>query len=259
MSGYVSGAADWASFRTAWNLVLETVPGLVATGFHAKDFFPKPARESEHSPYRRLSPLERLAFLWRLVGVIDAHDLIPVNVAVDIPAFRSFDIDERRFLTGGRFRLHLESGSTKWTSSGAPLQPYFVAFHDFLEAVDDLVDEDATIHFMFDRQKQYQSRASDAFQEEVENREQRGKMGRFRGPEFGKSGEEPPLQAADLLAYVVNSWLSQDDKYQVQPERGLVLDALLRKCNDVRIHSREAMRHLLDLFKADLDKGREPS
>ena len=176
--------------------------------FHAKEF------EARSGPFKGWSDDKAFSFQDRAAKLVSdvmsnwEEPHLIVGSAVVTKDFLSLPIEERRWLTGGTF---VESSKVprKWKKQGAPTKPYFLAFQ---QAVLDAAkfttvdtssyhraDPDQIVHFIFDRQNEYEATATAVF----------GAMKRMPLSIRGKCGDVVfsdktraiALQAADFMAY----------------------------------------------------------
>ena len=190
VAGYSGSTKEWKQFEAAW------APYGNAPGFHAKRFFARDPTGKRVPPYDGWTDNQAIDYLDHLLGILKGLALIPVGALVDVRAFREYSEDERRYMTGGS-----ATATGKWTHSGAPTKPYYVAFWKAVtEAIDQLKIGERKVEFIFDQQHtlaplalRLYSRLKRELGEPYSSR-----MGRVI---FESRTEALGLQAADLLVY----------------------------------------------------------
>lgn len=208
--GYIAAPLQWQRFNELWKRSLENYE---VPEFHSIDFFPRDRQRSSTNPYRGWSEERRIEFLDTLLGIRAHCRLVPIGWAVDVNAFRALTYEQRRFFTGGYLWTQMSGekveGTTnqfnmalrrKFTTSGAPSQPYLAAFDLFLKDVHDMATDDALIHVVFDQQNVLQSGATDHFNRSWAGGGYAGGM-QFVSIGYQTSHSEPALQLADLYSY----------------------------------------------------------
>jgi len=211
IAGYIGAPSTWESFNRRWMVALDGVPE-----FHAKEFFPRRRALSTRSPYHGWSIEKRVAFIRRLVGVIKNHALLPVGSAVEVAPFRELSQEERRIFIGAIIRqitVHLNRvggpTSRQFTArseftlkgTGSPQRPYFVAFRSFLEDTMRHIASGTKLNITLDRNRSIEAYAVDLFNQLAKawgDADPQKRLGLFGYAD----SSEPPLQAADLYAYI---------------------------------------------------------
>jgi len=245
IAGFLGSPRQWIDFDQAWRRALTAAPG--ASDFHAHEFF------GGRSPYRALLGSERRAFIDGLIGAVVDHRVFPFGAIVDAEAFMALSLGERRMLTGA------SRTETRWKSSGAPSQPYYLAFeHCISIAPLRLARPGKVVDFFFDRQRSLAPWAIERF---MEIKERRADLGPMLGTcAFAARGGVAPLQAADLLAYCWHHCAAMDLATRAvapaerarafkENERWRVLCGLTtRGMDDLELVDRESMDRLLAKF-----------
>jgi hypothetical protein len=250
VAGWIGSPEQWQSFNAAWRNVLEreAVPT-----FHAKDFFQRTGWQSRRSVYNGWSRDRTVTYLGDLLDIIDAHELFPVGGAVAIKDFEALTEQERRFVTGGAdtFSMSEQGLVVDQVTSGAPTKPYFAAFGLLIEEALSHSDPDSKIHFVFDRQDQYQSLATGTFNKIIDERLMSG-SDRLASITFQSSrGEDREgLQAADLYCYAVNARLTKGE--DLPDDLGYAFDRLAEKRPQMRVQNAASFRRMIHDVNMDL-------
>jgi len=233
VAGYIGEPGQWESFNASWRDVLgaEAVPS-----FRAKQFFDRLNWQSSKSPYNGWSEGRKDRYLENLLAIIDGHEIHPVGGAVVIEDFNALSPAHRRLVTGGLLsaELNAEGVSEKWKTSGAPTKPYFAAFGLLIEEALSHSDPDSKIHFVFDRQDQYEPLAVQTFNTIIDKRLMPG-SDRLGSIIFASSAgdDRAGLQAADLYCYAVNARLTQGEN--LPDDLGYAFDRLIEKRPRIRV------------------------
>ncbi len=210
MSGHVSTKSEWLRFNGLWGTTLRHYG--VET-FHAIDFFQPNRKRSTSNPFRRWSVERRVCFLEELVAAAESCMLFPIGGVVETEAFYDLTDEQRRYFTGGHLESHwtLERSQDsealkpvirrKFKTSGAPSRTYLMALNLILEESLGLSPEGSAIHFVLDRQTSLEANVKDYVGRVWVPLFSQGET-RIADIEFDSSKEVPPLQLADLLAYV---------------------------------------------------------
>jgi hypothetical protein len=225
MAGYVATNRQWTKVIREWEHVQRSFNAPV---FHAYRFFPTAAFKQDYPGW---DEEKRRSYVMALVGVLRAHKLVRINHGVDVAAFRALTEDERRHVTGGI----LSKNYSRWTRQGAPTKPYFLCFmlcvNQALNSTSDL-----KVNLFCDEQPDESSKNNATELVEL-IKEYRADQERLGSIIFGSRGDHPPLQAADLLAYL---WYVQRSKDN-SPFEDEILEALLGGqvslpyCNDAML------------------------
>ena len=174
--------------------------------FHAKDF------AKGNSPYRHWGAARRREFLsasgditeawWRSTTRIP--DIALFASAMDTAPFVSLPLNQRRWLTGGEVT---ESG--KWKRQGAPTKPYFVPFQQIVLDAIRLTPQHHRIHFVLDRQNDYEHNATFIFDRLSEKYSPvRARLGDIV---YSSKEQAVLLQIADFVAYSCYRFLTHED------------------------------------------------
>lgn len=126
IAGFFGGSNQWRSFEAGWNGILERV-GL--DEFHARDFWARDQDGGMVGKYRGWPPEKASKFLDELVDVGTSVKIHPVSCVVVAADWEKVPEDQRRFVTGAKFRRSTQ----KYASTGAPTQPYFLCFQGCAE------------------------------------------------------------------------------------------------------------------------------
>lgn len=130
-----------------------------------------------------------------LIAVLKRYPIWPFGSAVVASDWNALTLDERRFLTGGSFL------AGEYKDGGAPTRPYFAAFLFALQNVSSYYKKGRSVDFMMDESKNLEGYARIYFQKIKSSSFERADRLGSLSP--GDSKEQPGLQAADLLAYLV--------------------------------------------------------
>lgn len=246
LAGYIGSPRQWIIFEKKWSELLDEY-GL--SEFHAKRFFARDNEGKRVSPFHGWSDFEARQFLARLVAMINERRLYPIVGVVDVAAFNTLSVGERRFLTGGNI---LKSG--KWDTHGAPTKPYYLAFQFFIVEAMQRAVKGKTVHFIFDRQNVLQSRAGETFYEIIKVIERGESLVNVSADlgniAFRNSAHEEGLQAADLLTHGWYSYLTRRDT--MSDERMDAMDMLSQKRESIRMLDAGAMQTLLGKLPPNL-------
>jgi hypothetical protein len=249
LAGYIASIRQWAIFTERWNHVLVKFD---VTDFHSKDFFafdPDKGRRTgsyvsrssgEKKSYGDWSDADANEFISGLVDTICAGRINPIGASVDVPAFRRLTYGERKFLTGAWF------DGKKWKSSGAPSKPYFLVYdHCLVEAGQKTKHGKKTL-FIFDQQKQFESRAIEQFAESavmLGEKRHDSLVSRYAGVLFRSRVGAPGLQAADLYAHCWHRYLT--DPRKIGRQRADILEALTAKRPGMGCYNAEHFERML--------------
>ena len=119
LCGFQGKGHTWRKFERDWSRVLREYN---VEQFHAKDFYSRRPDGSLKGSYSHLDNHEANRFIADLEDCVPTHKLKTIGSIVNIDDFHSLSEDERRYVTGARWR------NGKFTTSGAPSKPYFLAF-----------------------------------------------------------------------------------------------------------------------------------
>ncbi len=246
LAGYIASPRQWDIFCKDWRNVLNSFS---VSEFHAKDFFQLKARQI-HEQYNQWSEGKKRYFISELSKAINSHRLYPIGCAVDVKAFNSFTIGERRYLTGGGWDH--KKGIFKTT--GKPSAPYFAAFHYYVRAALDRTPDKTKLHLVFDRQNVMESYAHQTFEEMV------ALSGRMLGSEkldsivFNMSSSKPQLQAADLFTYTTYRYAV--DGLPSDYSLGIAMNQLFKDRRSVGIMNAEGIETFLQKYLPEVERSR---
>ena len=113
--------------------------------------------------------------------------------------------------------------SGKWKRNTGSTDPYYLAFQILLTEAVENADDDATVHFRFDRQNVVEAHAVKTFHETVE-RQAHPLYARLGSIAYVDSEMEVGLQAADLHSYAWYSFATKGS--QIRQEVRQVLNVL---------------------------------
>lgn len=118
IAGYCADRSQWRYFEKNWKKVLarENIEE-----FHAKVFF---KNRTPGTPYFKWSKTRWKRTLNDLLSIIESSGIRPISGGVVMRDWERLSHERRRFLTGGAY----DSTRRKFITSGAPNQPYFLAF-----------------------------------------------------------------------------------------------------------------------------------
>jgi hypothetical protein len=200
LAGYIASPNQWRLFNHDWQEILKAY-GVPL--FHAKEFFPFQARS--HNPvYKGWQTEKAKTFVFSLGEAINNHAIHPLGCAIDVKAFESFSIGERRFLTGAGWNS--QTGTFKYL--GKPASPYLAVFESFVRAALDRTPPKARLHLVFHSQREMEPKVCEIFADMITNSHL---MPRGKRPEsigYRSADNSPELQACDLYAYGWNYYLS---------------------------------------------------
>lgn len=257
VAGYIAGVGRWARFTEHWNAVLKKNDVM---DFHSKEFFAhnsagrvgryQSLSTGEKRSYGDWTDKQANSFIEALLGIIDTSGVFPIGGSVDVAAFRRLTYGERRFLTGGHF------DGTAWRTSGAPSKPYFLVYDHCLVVAGNQTKPGLKTLFIFDEQKQYESRAIQQFGESL------GAMGaqppnspgpppnRFAGVLFRSRIGAPGLQAADLYAHCWYRYLT--DEKNIGRQRRAALNVLTRTQKGMGYYNAEHFERMLSRLPSEV-------
>jgi hypothetical protein len=202
IAGYVADANEWARFDRQWNWVIEEYcrwPG--EKYFHALEFY------GNHAKYRSWKLARRESFINALYDTIRDFHIALFSSAVDVPTFKAFTEDERRYLTGGWHN------GMRWKSEGAPSKPYFLPFHHCIIQSAAHVPPDGLLYPIMSRQDQYEMKGLELYEQLLNSKPSlqcRAKLADEMV--FSNPKKVGGLQAADLAAY----WMGQSMRYRAR-------------------------------------------
>jgi hypothetical protein len=251
LSGYIASVKQWELFDSRWNAVLVRND---VSDFHSKDFFALDKSGKRIGRYKSLSqPDVKLSygdwsderandFIDGLLSAVHDSTIHPIGSYVNTAVFFGFTYGERKYLTGGKF-----NGETlKWLTTGAPSKPYFLIYdHCLAEALHRTKVGMRTL-FIFDQQRQFESRAVQQFSESMTVLSHRAgdvARGKYAGVLFHERTDVPGLQAADLYTHCWHRYVTDESKRGPRYE---ALNRLTDKVPGMKYYSQE---HLTGLFR----------
>lgn len=253
--GFVGAPLVWESFNIAWNAILSKYN---VQEFHATHFFHLERCQSHEYQYKDWTSARRLEYLKALLLVIASHQIVPVGWAVDVGAFNSLTLEDRRYLTGAYLETTFHGKSLvgvgnpfsmsfqrKFKTSGAQSRPYMFLFGRFFHDVLEISPPDALIHVILDC-NQLAPIANETFCRMWKGKHPGGQQ--FDTLTYADSKTKPQLQAADLLAY---SWHRSITSNNVSNEIVCVNKSLRDKKDYVKVaHARFFASELRKLTQA---------
>lgn len=209
IAGFVGTEEECDRVAEEWGKVVAPI-GV----FHANEFFPRDDSGALIGRYRGLKVSDVESCVSDLVKLPSESKLEPLGMAIDVRAFMFLQEDERRWMTSAS--LYGKS----WPSQGATKTPWFAPFHYCVTQANQYAPVDEKVSLTFDRQDEF---AGNAVKIYGELKKLGGKWGERLGEEivFSTKDSAVLLQAADLLAYLVN-WAVTEQKI----ENKIALDAL---------------------------------
>jgi hypothetical protein len=187
IAGYWGGPGQMKRLDKTWKETLARFD-FPMQEFHAKDLIKK----------RDMRPM--LEALAKTTG--QQRKVYPVAYGIVVDDFKSFNHDERRFMTGSTL---MESG--KLVTSGCPGKPYFSPFQNIVKIVTDAAPVGGKARFFFGLNKPFAEYALAMF-EQVKKQasmkraanswHSRDRLGEAAFPQAEETG---PLQAADLFVH----------------------------------------------------------
>lgn len=199
IAGYRASPGQWGVFKRDWKTVLNK-PEYRIKEFHSSVFFARAdIQDKKRNPYLGWSDKKADRFIGELVMIIRHRNIYPVGCAVEIRDFETFTPEIRGLLAG---YMIVPEGHKRPRKPA----PYHVAFKVLLEDAAFGTHSDTQLHFLFARQKEYQKHADESYHTWKESGPG-GLQAREIGWDFPVNW--PQLQAADLLAYQWNNFLTR--------------------------------------------------
>lgn len=189
--GYIATPPQWEEFVTAWLGILHSFNVRV---FHASEFADRKNGPKNPSwPYLNWNDEKREDFIRQLIEIARDGTFFAVGGVVDVRAYDRLVPDALK------------------DSGGHPYHFCFQAFIDQLafilvNQIDPPFEEGDKIDFFFDQQNEMVDRANWKFSLIKELRDPRAHLGALS---FVDKQEYIPIQAADLLAYVMRQSVSR--------------------------------------------------
>lgn len=232
VAGYRGSQNQWKDFCSRWTT------DDCHTELHATEFFRRNERGQRISLYAGWDKVKAREYLDCRLDAINRTNIFPVGAMIDVGAFRALNEDERRYLTGGKWR------SEKWRISGAPTKPYFLPFQDvIIQGVEAVKRPRDRAHFYFDTNKQLSSFGRELYAQVRNGCEDAGFVSRMGDLTFASPSENPGLQAADLFAYCWYHFRLHG--HSTKPEVQMVMNVLTKKGDELNYFSKAAMDKLL--------------
>jgi hypothetical protein len=218
IAGYFGGRGKWRKFEDDWKQLLRDFK-VPMEKFHAKSFFPYPKPGGFfHNEWKG----DYKAFHGAIAETIARHRKIhPVSAGIIVPDFKSFSLDERKFMTGAT--RDLKSG--KLRTSGCPSKPYFVPFQHVVMQICRYAPVGGKAHFFFGIDRPFYRYATVLFQQMKTDVLQGGPWAWKRqlgDPSAPRAANTAQLQIADFLAN-----LTYHHMIDAGPNLGLVQPSLL--------------------------------
>jgi hypothetical protein len=179
VSGYVGRENKWKTLERRWKRALHK-EGL--REFHMTDC------EGGHGEFAGMLRAERDALQRRFIEIILDADIYGVSGGIDMASYNELS-----------HRLKNIRKHVKYTKS-----PYFLGFEHFVMEVAYRVTWHSDIEriaFVFDRQKEFQGRAKELYDEVVQLKDAVTYNHRLGPLAFDSKTVQVPLQAADVIAY----------------------------------------------------------
>jgi hypothetical protein len=198
LAGYFGGRRQWAKFEEEWKRVLDEY-GLEE--FHAHRFWSAASGKSV-SAYGGWDRQKAATFLRRLLTIITSVRIYPFGSAVVMKDWDALPVDEKRVLTGAAYH------DGEPVLSGARKKPFFLPFVHAIQKAASYCHEQTRIDFYFDRNDACSAYAADyfLFLASLRDHPATPKLGEIA---FVDSRSDPPIQAADLLAYEINKYVNE--------------------------------------------------
>ena len=200
VAGYIGSPRQWKLFNSNWAEILARYS---VSELHTKDFFGR-RHKSPSSPYYGWTGGKSHKFLKELTEAIHARRLDPIGETVRVSDFMAFSEGERQYLTHARI-----DSAGKVDRMGAPTRPYQWALGGLLVEAAERTPAGMKVHFTLDNHETEEPQTHASFSRFIENSEDkwRSKLGRLS---YAFRGDEPGLQAADLLAHLWYSYHTND-------------------------------------------------
>jgi hypothetical protein len=202
IAGYFGRPGKMRRLESAWKRVLDA-QGLPMKDFHAKDL---------------LKNRDSYPLLRKLARVISYQkEVFPVSWAIMVDDFKSFSLQQRKFMTGAV----LNPVSGRLIGSGCPSKPYFVPFLSVVRLITDATPVGGKAHFTFGLDRPFHGYALDMFSyiakdaivDKPSNWKSKERLGNAL---FPLASETPQLQAADLLVHLtyklLEDWITTGNR-----------------------------------------------
>jgi hypothetical protein len=178
IAGYFGGAGQWRKFERDWRKAFKD-SHVALEEFHATDFL----RKRKHK-----------VLLEKLVEIIPRYKINPVTVGIIVQDFMSFNLMQRRFMTGATLL------GRELKTSGSPNRPYFAPFQTCIRRVASYAPVGGKAHFSFGLDRPFGKYAQELYRIIKESQQPGGNRERLGRLSLPLAKETPQLQAADLLA-----------------------------------------------------------
>lgn len=185
VSGLLAPLPEWVELERLWRKALGEEH---LTEFHAAKC------DNRRKPFDVFDADQRARFQRIFYGIVSKLQIWGFAAAIELPAYRELqDVFDR--------------------NRPDYSHPYFLAFQFALELMSSAVDKagfdkDEVIHFVFDRQQQFQDRAKTFYDAVIERPGERTWTHRLGGLTFDSRLCHLQLQAADIFAYESRKWVS---------------------------------------------------
>lgn len=247
VAGYWAKKGPWRKFENGWRTVLRRF-NVPLEKFHAKDAVNK---TGFFLPWNRGQANDFLAELGQTTAASKVH---PVSWGVFRDDFFSLSLAEKRFLTGGTWN----SEEQRFLSTGSSNKPYFTCFTECVKIVTSYVPGMDKVDFFFGCDRPAGEYAQTLFRywrwrAGAMRRAGRPYWSRISPEKFGLvsfpwAKETPPLQVADLLAYLTYRFMLEHRKNDLQAiphEPLLSLVTNRKRPYDTQWRNAELMRQII--------------
>jgi hypothetical protein len=221
IAGYWGSVKKWIRFEQRWSEILKAANEPTLKEFHSTDFWC--ADGTRKGLFASWSDAKADTFIDDLVSCIADTKITPTDATLVVNEWNKLNMDERRFLTGGRY--HPEQ--KKWVVFGAPNKTYFLPFQFAVMNPALACRPGLHVHYTFDLHKQFKNHASDLF-DLLKLDKTQAWTHRLGSLTMENSEEALGLQAADLFAYQ-NYKQTKDRVAHGRPMRTRDLPPLLRR------------------------------
>ncbi len=225
VAGFIASQLQWRLFEEEWVGLLSEA-GL--SRFHATKLFGRRASRRRTDEFAE---------------TISRHGLFPIGAGTEIAAFNRLSVGERRFVTGAHMR------GSKPVTSGAQSQPYYLAFQYLLIEATNRASVDGTVDFIFDRQTVLQAKARQTYEDYSSNLSDETRRKKLGSISFENSAEFPALQAADMLAHLWYSYMT--DGLRMSEARHSAMSIVTKRRGELRLFNTERLDELLSGLSAE--------
>jgi hypothetical protein len=181
VAGYFGKKGPWRSLEIKWNRVLRRFK-VPLQKFHAKELEDKRSKAD---------------FLSELVRVVSECRVHPFCYGIFVDDFFKLSLNQRKFVTGAFWNA--ETG--KFTTTGCPNKPYFLAFTECLKIVTAHTPMASRAHFFFGVDRPIEGYAKVLFRY-FRTRSTDLSRKKFGTISFPLAKQTPQLQLADLFSYL---------------------------------------------------------